>query len=49
MKQKKTSGEREELRQLSSSLITTKEIQMPVEFDRLVNATSGKTIFQFTA
>lgn len=52
--QKKTSGGREELRQLISSLITSKAIprpliQMPVEFARLANGTDRKNTFQFTA
>lgn len=52
--QKKTSGGREELRQLISSPITSKAIprqliRMPVEFASLANATDGKNTFQFTA
>lgn len=52
--QKKTSGGREELRQLISRLITSKAIprqliHVPLVFPRQVHAINGKSTFQFTA
>lgn len=53
LNQKKTSGGREELRQLISSLITLKANprqlkQMPMELAKQANATGGKNISQFS-